>query len=366
MAFDKDRVKNSLSLEDIASIVEELGGNPTLHGNMLMCDTICHNDIGEGSHKLYYYDNTKLFRCYTDCGEYFDIYQLIVKVSDIQYGEEWELPRAVAFVANRFGIESIEENGFQEQLSQDWLYFKTLQKIKENTNKEKKNVELKLYDENILTALPTPLIGPWLEEGISKETMRNYEISYYPRECQIVIPHRDISNRLVGVRGRTLVKEDGDLYGKYRPIIINRKMYNHPLGFNLYGINLTKDNIKAVKKAVVFEGEKSVMLYDSYFGTENNISVASCGSTITQHQFEILKELGVQEVIIAFDRQFKEIGDDEFKRLTKNIRKLADKYKNYMTVSCMFDKTNLLDYKSSPIDHGKETFIQMFQNRIIL
>ena len=108
------------------------------------------------------------------------------------------------------------------------------------------------------------------------------------------------------------------------------------------------------------------MLYDSYFGSDNNISVACCGSSISSHQFELLRELGIQELVIAFDRQFREIGDKEFKSHTKNLQKLADKYKNYVAVSCMFDKNNYLDYKSSPIDHGKEIFLKMFRERIIL
>ena len=143
-------------------------------------------------------------------------------------------------------------------------------------------------------------------------------------------------------------------------------MYNHPLGFALYGLNLNKEKISYVKKAIVFEGEKSVMLYDSYFGSENNISVACCGSSISTHQFELLRELGVQEVVIAFDRQFQEIGDEEYRVHTKNLQRLADKYKNYVTVSCMFDRNNYLDYKSSPIDHGRDVFLQMFKERIIL
>jgi hypothetical protein len=32
----------------------------------------------------------------------------------------------------------------------------------------------------------------------------------------------------------------------------------------------------------------------------------------------------------------------------------------------MFDKENLLDYKMSPIDNGKEVFMQLFKERIIL
>ena len=96
MAFDKDRIKNDLTLEQVAEIIEELGGNPSIHGDVIMADTICHNLPGEGSHKLYYYDNTKLLRCYTECHEYFDIYQLIVKAHEVQYEEEWALPKAVA------------------------------------------------------------------------------------------------------------------------------------------------------------------------------------------------------------------------------------------------------------------------------
>jgi hypothetical protein len=30
-------------------------------------------------------------------------------------------------------------------------------------------------------------------------------------------------------------------------------MYNHPLGFNLYNINNSKDNIKNTKKVIIFE-----------------------------------------------------------------------------------------------------------------
>lgn len=366
MAFDKDRIKNELSIEDIYSIVDEFGGNPSIHGDIIMVDTICHNLPSEGSHKLYYYDNTKLFKCYTGCHEYFDIFELMVKIYDVQYGEEWPLPKAVAYIANKFGYASLEEDGFQDYILDDWTYIKGYDRLQETINKEKKEIELKTYDETILQAMAHPILEPWLKEGITQPSLDRFEISYYPKECQIIIPHRGADGELIGIRGRTLVKEEGELFGKYRPARINNIMYNHPLGFALYGLNLNKDHIAYVKKAIIFEGEKSVMLYDSYFGSDNNISVACCGSSISTHQFELLRDLGVQEIIIAFDRQFKEVGDDEYKVHTKNLQRLADKYKNYVTVSCMFDKNNYLDYKASPIDQGREIFLQMFKERIIL
>lgn len=108
------------------------------------------------------------------------------------------------------------------------------------------------------------------------------------------------------------------------------------------------------------------MLYDSLFGAENNIAVASCGSAFSLHQFELLINLGVQEIVFAFDRQFEEIGDKEFQRHVKHIKQLGDKYKNFVTISCIFDKEMITPYKASPIDCGKETFLKLFSERIML
>jgi hypothetical protein len=60
-----------------------------------------------------------------------------------------------------------------------------------------------------------------------------------------------------------LCREEAEKYGKYRPIRIGKTLYNHPLGYNLYGLNKNAPAIKLFKKAVVFEGEKSTLKYDS-------------------------------------------------------------------------------------------------------
>jgi len=53
---------------------------------------------------------------------------------------------------------------------------------------------------------------------------------------------------------------------------------------NLYNLNNCKDNIRKIKKAIIFEGEKSALKYISYFGEENDIAVACCGSNISAYQ----------------------------------------------------------------------------------
>ena len=133
---------------------------------------------------------------------------------------------------------------------------------------------------------------------------------------------------------------------------------------NLYGLNLNKEAISQARTAIVFESEKSVLKYASYFGEDNNISVACCGSNLSAYQVQLLLKLKVNEIIIAFDRQFQTLGDDEFKKLKKNLLSLKTKYNNYAKISFIFDRQMITGYKSSPIDEGKEKFLKLFKERI--
>lgn len=364
MIFDKDEIKNSLTISQVEDLVSELGGEPQETNGGFVARTICH--CGE-SHKLQYYDNTKLFHCWTECGDSFDIHGLVQKVKSRE-NENFSFTDAIKFVAQYFGFagknEIGEEDGFQQKLK-DWEIFERFDTIEEIDYK-KQIVELKHYDDKILKYLPTPRIEPWIKEHISIAAMKDANIKYDPVNNSIIIPHYDINNQLIGIRQRTLV-EEREKYGKYMPAVLNNKMYNHPLSFSLYNLNLSKDNIKLAKKAIVFESEKSTLLYRTYFGADNDISVACCGSNLIQHQFNLLKSLGVEEVIVAFDKQFQEIGDNEYKLWTKKLINIYNKYNKDALISFIFDKEgNQLNYKASPIDQGMELFLKLFKERVYL
>lgn len=376
--YDKDEIKNSLTIDEVFNLVAEFGGEPIMKGEGLFtAKTICHNNFGEGSHKLYYYDNTKLFKCYTDCGTSFDIFELVAKIKNhnnevifFQTREglaarAWELYDAVDYVAKYFNKTPKNENfsNLQPKLN-DWKIFEKYEQI-DIKNDNKKRVELKKYDNTFLKHLPQPRIIPWEKEGITDEVMKQHNIAFNPSSNGIVIPHYDINNNLVGIRERTLIK-DNERYGKYRPSILNGVMFNHPLGFNLYNLNNSKDNIKKLEKVFVFEGEKSPLLYASYFGADNDISVATCGFNLLSYQVELLISCGAKEIIIAFDKQFQEQGDAEWEKLVKKLYNIHDKYGSYVQISYLFDKQNLLDYKDSPIDKGKDIFLQLFKERVII
>lgn len=361
--IDKNELKNGLSIEQVYDLVADLGANPQLKNDMIVMQTICHNHKDEGSYKLYYYNNTKLFKCFTECSDAtFDIYDLVTKVKALEGYVNWGMPQSVQFVATYFGYISEIEKGFQiiNQL-EDWDYFK-----KKVHNEDKKIIELKHFDDSFLYNLPQPRILNWEQEGISYNTLVNNNIRYNPSHQAIIIPHYDIEGRCIGIRERTLIKEE-EIYGKYKPAIFHQQMYNHPLGFSLYHLNKTKENIKQMQIAILFESEKSTLQYESFMGVENDVSCACCGSSLISHQFKLLLNLGIKELVVGFDKQFKEIGDDEWKKWTKKLTDIHNKYSGYCNISFLFDINNtLLNYKDSPTDKGRDIFLELFEHRIII
>jgi hypothetical protein len=366
LVFDKNEIRNNLTIDNIFELLQEWGGDPEYSSFGILSHTICHNLPGEGSKKLYYYDNSGLFRCYTGCDSYFDIFQLVIKVMYIQHSKKFDLNDAVRWIAQKFGLSGTEENVPEDSELIDWKFLANYDRI-QNVAVKTNEITLKEYDSTILNHFDYNIVlTPWLKEGISQKVIDFAQIGYYLGGDQITIPHFDMNGRFVGLRGRTLCADEGERYGKYRPLKINQILYNHPLGMNLYNLNNSKNNIKTIGKAIVFEGEKSALLYQSYFGIENDISVACCGSSVSAYQMQLLLECGAKEIIIAFDRQFQEIGDKEFIHLKNNLLKLREKYKNFVTISFIFDKNMITGYKASPIDCGQEKFLQLFKERIIL
>lgn len=363
MAYDKGNVRKELTVNDIFQLLLEWGGDPEYTSFGIVSATICHNPPGEGSRKLYYYNNSTLFQCYSSCGS-FDIFELTIKVFQIQHHVEMTLNDAILYIARKFNIsQTITDDAYE---SIDWKYLNLYDRF-QNIDDKDYHVQLKKYDSNILSYLNYKVkLLPWLEEGISQEVINKANIGFFPGGQQISIPHYDAENNFIGLRGRTLCRDDAEKYGKYRPIKIGNELYNHPLGMNLYGYNWNKGNIKQLKKAIIWESEKSVLKMASYFNWENNISVACCGSNISMYQMQLLLDLNVEEVIIAFDRQFQQLGDDECKHLTDNLKKIHSKYNQYTRISFIFDKHMITDYKASPIDHGPDIFMKLFKERVML
>lgn len=360
--YDKDEIKNQLELERVFELLSDLGAEPEYNSTGIVAQTICHNEAGEGSHKLYYWENTHLFSCFTSCGT-FDIFELIIKIVKLRKNIDLELYDAMCYIADYFGLEGINPK-FNVKVSDIDLYEKK-HDIKRSYESDILLTELKEYDPLILKNLPTVKILNWEREGINFDTCKNYSIKYEPSKQQIVIPHFDINNRLIGIRGRCLCEDDAKRYGKYRPLYLAGQIYSHPLSRNLYGIHKNAKNIARAKTAIIVESEKSVLQFESYYGSEENIVVACCGSFVSAYQIELLQSLEVKEIIFAFDRQFQEIGDKEFEKLKSKLISLYHKYNKYFYITAIFDKNMITKYKDSPLDCGKDIFEILLKNRIV-
>lgn len=359
---DINLIKDSLTINDIDKILTMFGATTKInYGTGSICSsTICHNQRGMGKDKLYYYDNKKLFHCYTECSpSNFDIFTLVIKVFKIQRDEDIKLPQAIEFVVNAVGLKINSFQGFAPK--KDDLVDLLEEVMAPNDSAQDFQLN-ECGGDALIESLPTVRIPQWEEERITVETMLKYKIRFYAPAVSIVIPHYDINDRLIGIRNRLLKEEDIEKYGKYCPLLASGVMYNHPLGYALYGLNFNKENIKKMKIAIIFEGEKSVLILDSIL--ENNISCAACGSSISDYQIKQLMDLGVQEICIAFDKQYKELFDDEYIRWTNKLNNLILRYRKFFTVTAILDTENLLDYKDSPVDKGGEVFFKLFEKRI--
>lgn len=362
MSYSKEEVKEKLEPEDIFTLLEYLEAEPEMFDDYIICRTICHNG---DSKKLYYYYNSQLFQCYTHCG-FFDVFELVQKVKNLE-----NLNLAIYFVVNFLNLQN-QLSQIEEQSSlEDWKIFEGYER---EINEENKNtIQLAEYDLNILKYYPQPRILNWENDNILKEVCDYAQIHYDPVEGNILIPHFDENNRCVGIRQRTLLKEK-EQWGKYKPwknrdynAPYKQILYNHPLAFNLYGFNWSKSNIEKYKIAIIVESEKAVLQYISYFGLANNLCVAVCGNSLSKYQFSLLEKCGVKEIVIAFDKDFKEIDSDDRIELEEKLTKLSQKYQSDVNVSFLFDsQCNVLGYKSSPLDEGKDKFLYLFRNRIIL
>lgn len=346
--MDANEVKQILSDNDLISLLNDLGAEPQRMGNNIHCKTICHSGH---KHKLIYFGDSRMFRCFTDsCGS-MDIYGLVGRVMDLDFYNSFK------YVCMKFGISY--QGGFAESDRIDTSFF---QKFK----KQKEKINLKKLNKNILNSYWNLYHQSWIDDGISVSSMKKFGIKFSISDNQIIIPHYDIDGNLIGVRARNLnpeLVEDGK---KYMPVYWKKEVLKHPTGAALYGLNVTKESIEQCKTVILFESEKSVLQLDTML-PDMSIGVCLSGSNMTYHQLDILKTLNVDEVIIALDKEFEEVGSPEEKFYAQKITNVfIDKLSPYYRTSVIRDTEGLLDLKDSPTDKGLKVFSKLFEQRIVV
>lgn len=348
MSIYEEIIKN-LTFESVIKLMEKLGADRYIeHDSYIIFPTICHNiDTKEASMKLYFYKNTKIFMCYTECGtmSIFKFLKTYYETRNIEYDWYEDILLVIQDCSN-----FTKKEGF------DKVPYHSLKEIYGNKRKEKILPE---YKKEVLDCFVDIAPMEWLKDGITKETMKKFGIKYSISQNKIIIPHLDAEGRLIGIRGRNLNQEEAELVGKYMPIQIEQMWYKHPLSMNLYGLYQNKNNIKKSKVCYLFEAEKSVLQVDNF--NILNSAVAVCGSNFNKYQLNLLlKYCTPEEIIICFDNEEQPGKDKYFNKLYE----ICTKYKNYCNFSFVYDRQGLLGLKDSPSDRGEETFKKLLDRRV--
>lgn len=347
MAIDYAEIIEQLDDNKIKSMLDKLNIPYQDKGDFLLLPTCCHHHLDEEmSWKLYYYKNTHIFHCFTNDGSQ-SVFTFLKNFYTAQgYEYDWYTDiYQMIMGCTMFSEQPKKKDGYKS--------------IRANYEAQKVRRELPAYPEGMLEIFVKYYPIEWLNDGISKEAMDKFNIRFSPSQNKIIIPHYDAGGRLVGIRGRALNKWEIENIGKYMPVQVEGKWYSHPLSLNLYGLNITKDNIRRAGVAYIAEGEKSVLQFESF--NQLNCTVASCGNKFNKYQLDLLiRTCKPKEVVLCYDQEEEPGSQNYFNKLYE----ICLKYNQYVNMSFIYDKNHLLKLKDSPFDKGEKTFLTLLKTRV--
>ena len=354
MAAENPLIKK-MNSSDIIRLMEKLGVPESMikYGNSsLIFPTICHNEMSnDPSHKLYYYEATKRFYCYTNCKS-MSVFDFIIKVYQtrgykIEFREAYNILDEIVSkrIKNGFAILSNPKPLVPDKIEKNW------------------EEQLPVYNHHILECFTQQprFLDVWMSEGIDYDVLIEFGVRFDMVRNRIVFPILDRNGRLVGIRVRNFNQEDLDSGRKYMPLWHNEELYNCPKMMVVYGYYQNKAVIKKLKEVIVFEAEKSVLKYGSCF-TQNK-SVAVGGSSFSQYHGIILKDAGVIKIVLAFDNDYSEDGDKYYglKKMIKEAKKIQDMG---FEVEIIYDwEQEYLGNKDAPIDLGRSVYSKLYRER---
>lgn len=283
-------------------------------------------------------DNT--FHCFS-CGAHGNIINWMMKYEGLSFMS------AVKKLSEIVGVDIKTVN-----ICNSYKCFKDLMKMSEiQTDKsvEREILPYEYYDTQF--SKETPQL--WLDEGISPEAMREYDIRIDEKRKRICYPIYDNEDRLIGVKGRTI-------YDDYKAHGFSKYMnYTKIQTTDFFvGMKQNRETIKKTQTAIIFEGIKSGLKLATW-GEPNNWLAAET-KRLNDAQVRILISMGIKNVIIAFDR------DVDYKEI-KSCTRLLKKFCNVFSVRDRYNRKRLLPGdKDSPVDAGLEIWKTLLEEKVRL
>lgn len=354
--MSKDFLISKVNTSDILRLLEFLGVPEKMvrYGNeCLILPTICHNELlSSPSHKLYYYEKNKKFYCYTNC-KGLSIYDFIIQVykskgSKISFSQAYSILDSVVEDRMKHGFAIIENPKIlanKNKIEDDWIN------------------QLTVYNSHVLECFTQQpkYLAPWLEENIDYDVLIDFGVRFDMVRNRIVFPVLDHIGRLVGIKVRNFNQKDIEEHRKYMPLWHNKELYTYPKMMVAFGFYQNRKIIKKAKEVIVYESEKSVMKHGSYF-TQNK-SIAIGGSSFSEYHGLILKQAGVEKIILALDNDWDEEGHKDY-GLQKAIAEALKIKDMGFDVDIIYDwDGELLGNKDAPIDRGRQIYSKLYRER---
>lgn len=312
----------------------------------------------DGSPALVFFPDTKIFIGYTSSRSYDAISLVQTRLNLL--GQTCSFLDACNWILEKTGLDPTKiTKSLTNTHVYDWSELERFVKVRKYGN------QLPEYNRNIIDTLPPLYPQAWIDEGISEETMAKYQIRYYERCNQTVIPCFDDEARLIGVRVRNWDKDRVE-QAKYMPLItLDGQCYKFNTNQVFYGINYNKPEIERTGKVIIVESEKAVMKLDTYMG-RHNIALAMYGSNLGIQRRNQLIKMGVNTVSYVVDNDFIGQDDEFFEQWREKIQHFIKLWDGFCRIEIVWDNLGLLGPKENATDRTKEVWEQLWENREII
>lgn len=310
----------------ISTVLEELGCHHITQKNGYIQ---CANPDGNNTTAVCVYENTYL----TTINYTRDITNGKVFATDlislVEFYKQVSFPFAVKWICDILDIDYY--SNFDDELPQSIQITKMLLDMQVSDSDIDVEKPLIPISEKILNYYKPYVNDMFLQDGVSYETQREFEVGYDELSDRITIPIRDDLGNLVGVKGRYFYRQVPE--DKQKFIYLERCARSQIL----YGLYKTINYIKHKRRVFVVEAEKGVMqLFDKGYCE----AVSTGGSKISKTQIDKLTRLCVP-IIFVFD---KDIEKEELERI-------ASRFIDGVEIYALIDTIGILDEKESPTDN---------------
>lgn len=354
---DVKKLKKALTLSHYDTILRELGipifSKSNTEWRCFSGDR--HKNPYDGSPSLIFYPDTKIFQGYS-AGRAYDCISLVQTRLNL-LGQTCSFIDACNWILEKTGLDPTKiTKPLTNTHVYDWSDLERFVKVRKYGN------QLPEYNRNIIDTLPPLYPQAWIDEGISEETMAKYQIRYYERCNQTVIPCFDSEARLIGVRVRNWDKDRVE-QAKYMPLItLDGQCYKFNTNQVFYGINYNKPEIERTGKVIIVESEKAVMKLDTYMG-RHNIALGMYGSNLGIQRRNQLIKMGVNTVSYVVDNDFIGQDDEFFEQWREKIQHFIKLWDGFCRIEIVWDNLGLLGPKENATDRDKETWDKLWESR---